>query len=71
MEFFLFIYHRVFKHEELVYNLHVCSNGSRKCDLHLHLTFLQEFKPPHIRKYLIFFLHYVCRDVQQSMFTSR
>ena len=45
----------VFKHKEVVSNLHVCSNGPGKCDLHIHLTFLQLFSPPHIRKYLIFF----------------
>ena len=28
--------------------------ASGKCDLHIHLTFLQEFKLPHLRKYLLF-----------------
>ena len=32
--------------------------ASGKCVLHIYFTFLQEFYPPHIRKYLIFFFAY-------------
>jgi hypothetical protein len=40
--------------------------ASGKWDLHIRFTFLQEFSPPHIRKYLIFFcLIYVAMSNNQ------
>ena len=40
--------------------------ASRKCELHIYFTFLQEFWPPHIRKSLNFFrLIYVAMSNNQ------
>ena len=68
---FLFTSTRVFKHKEVVSNLHVCSNGLGKFDFHIHFTFLQEFYNPHKRLDLFFFSHNICRDIKQSIFSSR
>ena len=38
----LFTRNRAFKQKEVVSNLHVCSNGLGKSELHIHFTFLQE-----------------------------
>ena len=47
---------RVHKHKGVVSKLHVCTNDIVKMySSYIYLTFLQEFKLPHIRNYLIFF----------------
>ena len=51
----MFTINRVFKHKEVVSNLHFCSNGPWKMWPSYTFHFSARILHPHIRKYLIFF----------------
>ena len=44
--------------------------ASGKFDIHIYWTFLQEFYPPHIRKYLIFFFRMIYVEMFNNQFSA-
>jgi hypothetical protein len=58
---FLFTRNRVCNHKELVFKLHVCSNGLGKMWASFIFVFSTWILTSHIRKNLILFSHYICR----------
>jgi len=66
----LFTNKRVFKHTEVVSNLHVCSNCIGKM-LPFSFYFSTRILPSSHTKVFNIFSHYICRNVQQSIFSSR
>ena len=69
---FLFSRNRVFKHKEIVSNLHVCWNGLGKLGASYIFHFFTKNSNlhTHMKKFNTF-LHNICRDVQHSLFRSR